>query len=68
MNTTMYEISLYANDGHNTSYIYAEHDADAMMFARELLKFTNGWEVHLYRHEDFDACGLKQWIVNYKRC
>lgn len=62
----MYHFNKREQIGWEPEYRDFECDADAMMYARTLLG-DNCDMVSVYRHEDHDTCGIKQFVAAYER-
>ena len=62
----MYMINKREQSGWEQEYHDFECDADAMMYARRQLGDTCSM-VSVYRHEDRDTCGIKQFVAAYDR-
>lgn len=62
----MYFINKRVLGGWEHDYQHFSDDADAMVYARNQLSDTCSM-VAVYRHEDNDTCGRKQFLVAYDR-
>ena len=63
---TMYFINKRVQGGWEHEYVYFNHDADAMVYGRNQLGDTCSM-VAVYRHDDYDTCGIKRFLVSYDR-
>lgn len=62
----MYLINKHTQNGWEQEYIFESSDEDAMMRGRNCLNETCNM-VAIYRHKDYDSCGIKKFIASYDK-